>query len=422
MIRGTKVFNNKNISITSMPLKYNKPDYVYIPLISYKNKNFDILVKPDDYVLKGQVIARSKDKFSFPIHSSVSGLVKEIQKRKYIDNEDIDSIVIENDFLEKEKKIGNKHKINSYSIEEVVEILKECGIVGMSGNNFPTYYKYGMELKIKKLIINAVESESFLTSDFTVLNSYTSEILETIDALMEIFKIEECVIAVKDFNKKAVDDLVQYIGSYTKISIKSVPDNYTMGWEKYLTEYLFKVKIKKYPMEKSILVENISTIFGIYEALKYRKPIVERIVTFSGDALKKPQNVLVKIGTPIKEVINFIGGYITDKKPYLIVNGPMMGHCLETDDTVITKNMCGVIALNKIDTSEEMDCINCGKCTNICPNRLAPILIINEKNVNNIKKLHPEKCIGCGLCSYICPAKIHLREKVLNIRDKVIQK
>ena len=100
----------------------------------------------------------------------------------------------------------------------------------------------------------------------------------------------------------------------------------------------------------------------------------------------------------------------------------MMGNYLETDETVITKNICGIIALNKIDNEEEKECINCGKCTNICPNRLAPILIINEKNESNIKKLHPEKCIGCGLCSYICPAKIHLREKVLEIRNKVIQK
>jgi len=421
MIRGTKVINNKNISITQDIAKYNKPEHVFIPLISYKNKDFDILVNKNDYVLKGQIIARSKDKFMFPIHSSVSGIIKDIKKLKYINNQYIDNIVIENDYLEKENKIGNKQKINLYKEKEVIEILKECGIVGMSGNNFPTYYKYGMELKIKKLIINAVESESFLTSDFTILNSNVQEILETIDALIEIFKIDECIIAVKDFNEKAIDDIIQYIGSYTRISIKSVPDVYTMGWEKYLAEYLFKVKIKKYPIEKCIVVENISTIYSIYEALKHRRPVVERIVTFSGDAFKKPQNVLVKIGTPIKEIINFIGGYNPNTNPHLIVNGPMMGNFLETDDIVITKNICGIIALNKIDEDEEKECINCGKCTNICPSNLSPILIVNEKNETNLKKLHPEKCIRCGLCSYICPAKIALREKVLNIKSKVTQ-
>ena len=420
MIRGTKIFNNKNISITKEIVEYNKPDYVYIPLVSYKNTNFDILVKENDYVLKGQIIARSLDKYDVLIHSSVSGLVKKIEKKNYIDNSLVDCIVIENDYLEKEKKIGTKKKINSYSKEEVINILKECGIVGMSGNNFPTHYKYGMDLKIKKLIINAVESESYLTTDFMTLSINTAEILETIDALMEIFDIEECVIAVKEFNKKAIEDLIEYIGSYTKISIKSVKDLYTMGWEKYLVEYLYNTKIKRYPIEKSIIVENISTIFSIYEALKYRKPIVERLVTFSGDAIKNPQNVLVKIGTPIKDVIDYIGGYKTSNKPYLIVNGAMMGSCIN-DDVMITKNTTGVIALNKIDSGSENECINCGKCTNICPNRLSPIIIINEKKEKNLRKLHPERCIECGLCSYICPSKINLKENILDIRNKVIK-
>lgn len=422
MIRGTKIPNNKNISIKSEILKYNRPDYVYIPLKSYENNEYEILVDINDYVLKGQVVARSKDKFDFPIHSSVSGLVKKIEKLKDINNIEIPHIVIENDYLEKEKKIGNKYKINNYKPNDVVKILKECGIVGMSGNNFPTYYKYGMDLKIKKLVINAVESESFLTTDFTILNTYTSEILETIDALMEIFNIEECIIAVKDFNKKAIDDLTEYIGTYTKINIKSVKDVYTVGWEKYLTEYLFKTKIKKYPMEKGIIVENISTIFGIYEALKYHRPIVERIVTFSGDSFKNPQNVLVKIGTPIKDIINFIGGYKSKDKPYLIVNGPIMGNILDNEESVITKNTCGIIALKTIDNTKEEECINCGKCTNICPNRLSPVLILRTKNEKDIKKLHPEKCIGCGLCSYICPSKIKLREKILNMGNKVGEK
>lgn len=416
MIRGTKVFNNKNISINEKEVKYNKPDYVYIPLKSYKNNDFNILVNVDDYVLKGDVIARTTDKFDFPIHSSVSGLVKEIKTKK-----NIKYIKIENDYLEKEKKVGTKKKINTYTIKEVVNIIKECGVVGMSGNNFPTYYKYGMDLKIKKLIVNAVETESYLTSDFTILNLKTSEILETIDALMEIFKIEECIIAVKEFNKKGIEDLIEYIGSYPKIKIKSVKDVYTMGWEKYLAEYLYKVKIKKYPMEKSIIVENISTIYSIFEALKYRKPVVERIVTFSGDSFKNPQNVLVKVGTPIKEIINFIGGYKENNtKPNLIINGPMMGNIISEDD-VITKNTSGIIALNKINNDIQEECINCGKCTNICPARLSPILIINEKNDKTIKKLHPEKCIKCGLCSYICPSKIKLREKIEDIRNKVMK-
>ncbi|MBQ7140544.1 MAG: RnfABCDGE type electron transport complex subunit C [Bacilli bacterium] len=416
-MRGKKIINRKNMSITKNIKKFSEPDYVYIPLISYNNTSFDVKVKISDYVLKGQILAISDDKFSFPIHSSVSGTVKGIEKHSYIDNTLIDTIVIENDFLEKEKKIGSVKKINNYSIEEVLELLKNAGVVGMSGTNYPTYYKYGTELKINTLIVNAVEAESYITSDFTILNSKTSEILETIDALLEIFNINECIIAVKDFNKKAVDDLIQYIGSYTKIKIRSVPDSYTMGWDKYLVKYLLNLDVKNNTIEKSVLVNNVSTIYSIYEALKHRKPIIERIVTFSGEGIKKPQNVLVKVGTKVSDVIKFIGG--TKKGNYIaIINGPMMGKMVD-DDVIITKNTTGVIIL-KESTDKEIECINCGKCTNICPVRLAPVLIMdNQNNEKILNKLNPKKCIECGLCSYICPSKIKLRDIVISSKEKV---
>jgi len=416
-MRGKKIINEKNISITKNIKKFNEPDYVYIPLISYDNTLFNTKVKNGDYVLKGEVLAVSNDKYEFPIHSSVSGTVKGIEKHSYIDNTLIDTIVIENDFLEKEKKIGSVKKINNYSVEEVINLLKNAGVVGMSGTNYPTYYKYGTELKINTLIVNAVEAESYITSDFSILNSKTVEILETIDALLEIFNINECIIAVKDFNKAAVDDLIQYIGSYTKIKIKSVPDSYTMGWDKYLVKYLLNLDIKNNTMEKSVLVNNISTIYCIYEALKYRKPIIERIVTFSGKGIKKPQNVLVKVGTKVNDVINFIGG--TKKGNYkTIMNGPMMGKMVD-NDAIITKNTTGVIILEELN-DKEIECINCGKCTNICPVRLAPVLIMNNQNNEKVlEKLNPKKCIECGLCSYICPSKIKLRDIVISSKEKV---
>lgn len=416
-MRTKKIINRKNMSITKNIKKFNEPDYVYIPLISYKNTTFNVKVKTSDYVLKGEVLAISDDKYEFPVHSSVSGTVIGIEKHSYIDNTLVDTIVIENDFLEKENKIGSVKKINNYSIEEVINLLKNSGVVGMSGTNYPTYYKYGTELKINTLIVNAVEAESYITSDFTILNSKTSEILETIDALLEIFNINECIIAVKEFNKKAIDDLIQYIGSYTKIKIRSVKDSYTMGWDKYLVKSLLNLDVKNNTMEKSVLVNNVSTIYSIYEVLKHRKPIIERIVTFSGEGIKKPQNVLVKVGTKVSDVINFIGG-IKKGNYKIIMNGPMMGKIVD-DDAIITKNTTGVVVLECLN-DKEIDCINCGKCTNICPVRLAPILIVdNQNNEKVLEKLNPRKCIECGLCSYICPSKINLRDIVIKAKEKV---
>jgi len=411
MIRGKKIINNKNISLKREVSTMEKVDYVYIPLVTYKNNDCQILVKEGEYVYKNQIIARSNDKYNFPIFSSVSGVVKELVDKTFIDNKVIKTIKIENDFREKEqKKIGAKKKINQYTKEEVIDLFKNCGVVGMSGDYYPTYYKYGLELKIKKLVVNAIEGEPYLTSDFTILSLHTPEILETIDSLMEIFHIEECVIVVKDYNQSAMNDLIEYIGSYPKITIKTVPDIYPIGYEKSLIKYLYNIDIKKYPIEKGIIVNNISTIYEIYRVLKYRKPVIERVITISGENIKNPQNILVKDGALIKDIINYIGGY-TKKKIALVSNGPMIGHSLNSDDVVINKKLSGIVALD-CELIEEKECINCGKCVNICPVRLSPVLIKNTKNTKKLEKLNPDKCVNCGLCSYICPSKIDLREIV----------
>lgn len=418
MVRGTKIDNYKNISISDNIAIVEPPMYIYIPLVTYNNKKCKLVVSIGDYVYKGQVIAISNDKYNFPIHSSVSGYIKEIKKHLFIDNTLVDTVVIENDFREKEKeKIGAKKKINTYSQEEVVTLLKECGVVGMSGTIFPTYYKYGMELKIKKLVINAVEGEPYITSDFTVLNNYTPEILEAIDALMDIFNIDDCIIAVKNYNQKAIDKLIEYIGSYTKIRIECVKDIFPIGWEKHLIKYLFGENIKSNPIEKSIVVNNISTIFNIYKVLKYRKPVSERIITISGDAINNPRNVIVKEGMQLQDIISEDEYKI--RNPIVVVNGPMTGYAVEDNSVAITRQVTGIVVLSQKQEATH-ECINCGKCTNICPVRLSPILIKNNINKkDNLRKLNPDKCIGCGLCSYICPSKINLRENVIEAK-KVI--
>lgn len=415
MIRGKKIINNKNISLKKELSTMEKVDYIYIPLVTYKNKDCTVLVNEGDYVYKNQIIARSNDKYNFPIFSSVSGIVKEFVDKTYIDNKKVKTIKIENDFREKEKeKIGAKKRINQYTKEEIIDLFKNCGVVGMSGDYYPTYYKYGMELKIKKLVVNAIESEPYLTTDYITLSMHTPEILETIDALMEIFEIEESTIVVKDYNQSAMNDLMEYIGSYPKIKIKTVPDIYPIGYEKTLIKYLYNINIKKYPIEHGIIVNNISTIYEIYRVLKYRKPVTQRVITISGENIKNPQNIIVKDGTLVKDVINYIGGYKKNKL-MLISNGPMIGNSLDNDDVVVNKKLSGIVVID-CQKEEEHDCINCGKCVNICPVRLSPVLIRNTNNIKQLEKLNPNKCVNCGLCSYICPSKIDLREIVISKR------
>lgn len=392
-------------------LVYNKPKKVYIPLISGNDTNITILVKKGEYVYKGSIIGKRKGDFRIPIHSSVSGTVLDFEEKKCFNGEKVKCVVIENDFKEKiEQKLSVKRSINKYTKEEFLNLLMENGIVGLGGAGFPTYVKYEPK-NINTLIINAVECEPYITSDHILAKQKCEEILEAIDAILEINKIKEAIIAIKKENVELKQIFDNYIGTYLKIKIKLVPNVYPMGWERKLIKEVTHKEYDKYPIEEGIVVNNISTIYAIYEALKYNKPLIERIITFSGENLQDKRNVLVKIGTPVSEVLEQLK---VKENSVIVAGGPMMGKKVE--DLVVSANMNCILALeNKIDIPTI--CLKCGKCVEVCPSKLSPVLIMRtkvkkDKDINKLKKLHPEKCIECGLCSYICPANLLVRERV----------
>lgn len=395
---------------------FNKPSKVYIPLISGNDTDITILVKKGEYVYKGSIVAKSKGDFRIPIHSSVSGTVIDFVERTSFYGDKVKCILIENDFKEKiEEKAFVKKEINKYTKEEFIENIKENGIVGLGGSGFPTYVKYGK--KIKTLIVNAVECEPYITTDYFLSKLKCEEILETIDAILEINRIDEAIIAISKDNLKLKEVFDSFIGTYLKIKIVVVSNTYPMGWERNLINEVTGKQYNKLPIEKGIVVNNISTIYAMYESLKFNKPLIERIVTFSGEKLKKKCNVLVKIGTPIKDVLDYLGVIEDNIK---VSGGPMMGEIL-SDDSVICNNQNSVLVLeetNNIPTK----CIKCGKCVSVCPAKLSPVIIMElkcktDKDKNKLKKLHPERCIECGLCSYICPSKINVRETVKNKKE-----
>lgn len=417
---GVKLHKEKKQSMKRQMIKYNKPAYVYIPLISQDDDNITTLVKKGDYVYKGSVIARRKGNFRIPIHSSISGIVKGFEEKYYLNGKMVRCVVIENDYKEKyEKNKGVKRILSNYTREQFIEILKECGVVGLSGCGFPTYVKYNGPTKIETLIINAVESEPYVTSDYALASLKCEEILEGIDAIMEINQIPEAIIAIKKTNIDLLKIFNNFIGTYLKIKIVVVPDSYTMGYEKKLINYIKKTTYPTLPSYNGIVVNNISTIYSIYHALKYQQPLTERVVTFTGPMIKKPQNVMVKFGVLASEVIEQIGGYKKKKKIKFIAGGPMMGKSLPTDDLSITPNLICVLALDG-EKSKEIEelCISCGKCAINCPARLTPALIMKYRNNKKmINSLEPERCIECGLCSYVCPSKIKVRDYVLAAKE-----
>lgn len=402
----------KNNLTENNMLTFNKPKKVYIPLISGSDTNITILINKGEYVYKGSIIAKRKGDFRIPIHASVSGTVLDFEEKTCFNGKKVKCVVIENDFKEQEEnKVTVKKHINNYTKEEFINILRDNGIIGMGGAGFPTYVKYDVK-SAKTLIINAVECEPYITADYMIASKKCEEILETIDAILEINHIENAIIVIKESNEALKQIFDNYIGTYLKIKVKYVKNYYPAGWEKNIIKDVLNLEYDNIPLETGVIVNNISTIYAIYEALKYNKPLIERIVTFSGDKLISPTNVLVKIGTPVIDILEEIG---YDKNSVIISGGPMMGQQV-SDDVVISSNQnCVLVLDNKNITVNE--CLKCGKCIEVCPVKLSPVLILKELNskkinYNKIKKMCPQNCIECGLCSYICPARIPIREHI----------
>lgn len=414
MAKGLKILSHKNKD--SELSVYNKPEYVYIPLVNGNDKDITILVKKGDYVYKGTHLGKRKGNIKLPIISTVSGKVVDFVAKTYLDGTEVRCVMIENDFKEKcidakiYEKIGKK---------EFLEILHDNGIIGLGGAGFPTYVKYDTDKKIKTLLVNAVECEPYINADYEMLKTHAEEILESIDMILEINNIDEAVIAIKKTNVELIRILNNFVGTYLKIKIKEVPNLYPMGWERRLIEEVFNEKYDKLPIEIGIVVNNVSTIYAIYKALKYNEPYTERIVTFAGDAFNKPQNVLVKIGTEVKEVIEKVIGYKENYEINLIAGGPMMGESIAKDNLVISPSLNAVLLMeNRKDKIAE--CLRCGKCIEVCPVGICPVLIKdNVDNKEKLKKLDIDKCISCGLCSYICPSKILVREYVKKAKENL---
>ncbi len=411
MSGALKLEGKKNMSISNEIVDFSSPNKVYIPLINC-GKECEAIVKKGDKVKKGEVIAIRRD-IDFPIHSSVSGEVIGIKKRLYIDNNMVSCVVIDNnckETLENKKLIKD---ITEYTKEEFINLLKNCGVTGMGGSDFPTFLKYKNNLKI--LIVNAVECEPYLTSDEMLVRLKAEQILETIDAIMKINNIDKCFIAYKKKNRDVLLSFLNCMDKYTNIYLAPLKDLYPMGWERKIIKDVLNVEYEKYPNEAEIVVNNVSTIYSIYKALKFQRPISKRIITISGEGFSDQINVLLKIGADISEVLKELGNYNSEEVS-IIAGGPMMGIALSDDSTMATKNLNGITILPKSD-GKLNNCISCGKCIDVCPSNLCPVLIM--KNSGDLKKFHPEKCCECGLCSFVCPSKINVREYVKNAKKGV---
>lgn len=407
---GLKIPKHKHMSMKKQD-SFMKPKEVCIPLIVSNDTNIKPLVNKGDYVYKGQILGKRSGNFSTPIFSSVSGVVLDFIEVSHHTGKKVNAVVIENDFKEQiDKKYEIRKNIDKLDKNVFLDVIEKCGIIGMGGAGFPTFMKYKTDQKINTLIVNAVECEPYITADYAVFMEKCEDILEFVDNIIHINDIDEAIIAIKETNQELITKINRHLGTYLRIKLVEVPNKYPMGWERTLIKQVKDVEYNKLPIEKGIVVNNVSTIYAMGQALKFNKPIIERYVTFTGEGIKRPQNVLVKIGTKVSDVIKEIGG--TKKDVTIIANGPMMGH-LADSDLVVTPDLNCVLVLENRKQPKQKECLRCGRCSKFCPARLCPVLIRDAKNdKDKLESLHPELCVSCGLCSYVCPSKLNVREDV----------
>lgn len=398
-----KIIDNLEIQIIYIPLE-SSLGYIYKPKVNVGN-----------YVCIDDIIAVNVTT-GFVLKSSVSGTIVGLEK-KYISNGKlVDCLVIENDFKEKYRnKLGKKNDITKYSKESFIYMLQNSGVTGMGGSDYPTFLKYDTNEKINCLIINGVECELYSSSDNAIMYNYPEEILETIDAIMEIMNIEKAYIALNENNSIIIKKFLKYINTYPNIKIWGVVDAYPSGWERILIKDITGLDYSKKTTEIGIITDNVSTIYSIYELLKYNRPQTEKIITISGEGIKKPANYKVKIGSNFSEIMLKTDGYNKIENPILIAGGAMMGKSIPSDELIITKDLNTILVLNDSQTISKQ-CIKCGKCNEVCPVGIMPIMII--ENQDKAKYLKIDKCINCGLCSYVCPSKIEIREKLKSIKEQ----
>lgn len=412
------------------PIEYLLPkgDLVY-PMVQHIGAPCEPIVKKGDKVLVGQKIGEAKAFVSSPIHSTVSGTVKNVIPMLHPNGNKVLSVIVENDGLyEEHESIGSKGDYNDFSREEIIGMIKEAGIVGMGGAGFPTFIKLSPppEKTINTIIINGAECEPYLTSDYRVMLEETNRVITGLKIILQLFPNAKGYIAVEDNKMKAVETLKEEIKNIENIEIKVLKTKYPQGAEKQLIYAITGREVPSggLPADVGCIVQNIDTTVAIHRAIVRGRPLMRRIVTVTGGAIKEPKNFKVKIGTSYRELVEAAGGFISEPVK-IISGGPMMGMALSTLDVPIYKGSSAILCLTKEEAKlpEEYNCIRCGKCVSACPMNLVP-LQLNQYSIHHeidrFEKSHGLDCIECGSCSFVCPAKRHLVQSIRTAKKTIL--
>ena len=407
--------DNKHYTRELTVQQFPEPDVLVVSMSQHIGVPFEPLVKKNDTVTKGQKIGDNTG-LCVPVHAPVSGTVKAVEARPHSSGVTVMSVVIENDHQDtlcEDIKPRTQEEVDALSAQELIGIIREAGIVGMGGAAFPTHVKLSGGIgKIDTIIVNAGECEPYITSDDRLCREYPGQLISGIRIIMKILGLQQAHIGIEDNKPEAIRALKANTAD-SGVIVNVLPAKYPQGAEKQLIQAITGRQVPSggLPAEVGCAVINAATCKAIHDAVYEGMPLIQRIVTVSGDILMEPKNLMVPIGTSYNDLLEACG---LSENPYKVLSGgPMMG-IAQFDLSVSTIKACNAITIlgkkNRFAVNDP-HCIRCGKCIDVCPMHLMPVLMYKALYSNEIEEMnatHLMDCCECGCCAYNCPAGVPL--------------
>lgn len=428
---------------------YLKPEYVYIPM-AVKSTDFDVYVKEGDQVKLGQKVAKRTKGLPLVQHATVSGEVVKIERKANHMGQSVQSIVIKNDFKDTLTDEFQGLDVDKLDNEAISNYLLEGGIVGLGGAGFPTFMKYKGVQNIDTVILNGAECEPYITADYRTMIENAEEMFDGLSIMMKSVKAEKGMIAIKEHYTEANEVLSAVARkSYPNISVVVLKNTYPAGWEKTIVYQATGRSYERLPLECGVIVNNVQTAISVSRLFRKGIPLVDRVITVTGEGIVNKKNLLVRIGTLVNEIVDFCGGLNPElNEVRLISGGPMMGPTHKDMDYTVTKETNGVLVLPGVKIYEELPkekktlgdlwsmmkeqwsidrgetearivdeqpCVRCMACVEACPAKIKPTLLSQaalHKDEKRLEELDVLACINCGACTFVCPSHIPLAANI----------